>query len=57
MTEKMYLNAMGVTEMTQFELLSRDGGVAPGPNGEGCTERGLPDILKKYDPFGLLSNF
>ena len=33
------------------ELKSLIGGVAPGPNGETCTEHGLPDLLKSK-PFG-----
>lgn len=28
------------------ELKNVSGGVAPGPNGEGCTEHWLPDFLK-----------
>lgn len=28
------------------ELKNVIGGVAPGPNGEGCTEHWLPDFLK-----------
>ena len=28
------------------ELKSMSGGVAPGPDGESCTEHGLPDFLK-----------
>ncbi|ADY38236.1 bacteriocin-type signal sequence (plasmid) [Phocaeicola salanitronis DSM 18170] len=28
------------------ELKNVNGGVAPGPNGESCTEHGLPDFLK-----------
>lgn len=28
------------------ELKKVNGGVAPGPNGEGCTEHWLPDFLK-----------
>lgn len=28
------------------ELKSMSGGVAPGPDGESCTEHGLPDFFK-----------
>ena len=34
------------------ELKNVSGGVAPGPNGESCTEHGLPDFLQKQDSLG-----
>jgi hypothetical protein len=59
MEKSMNLSTLGVQEMTQFELLSRDGGVAPGPGGETCTDRGterdpdhvLRDLLNKCNPY------
>lgn len=39
--KKKELKTLGVEELKNVS-----GGVAPGPNGEGCTEHWLPDFLK-----------
>lgn len=38
------------------ELKNVSGGVAPGPNGEGCTEHWLPDVLKDKTFLDILKN-
>ena len=38
------------------ELKNVSGGVAPGPNGEGCTEHWLPDFLKDKTLLDILKH-
>lgn len=40
-----------VTVLKAQELRNVNGGVAPGPNGEGCTEQGLFNVLKILNIF------
>lgn len=41
-----------VLETKESKIVS--GGVAPGPNGESCTEHGLPDFLKNKTLLDIL---
>lgn len=36
------------------ELKNMNGGVAPGPDGESCTEHGLPDFLRNKSLLDIL---
>jgi len=49
---RMKKNELKILEIEELKNVS--GGVAPGPNGESCTEHGLPDFLKNKTLLDIL---